>query len=99
MPGEADKHHKHHRSVPGYGAFMGKIDVDRMDLVQCARPSSLLKLSFIRSVLGAGILDGWMSNGAMLTCSLAIAPRQNKARAIRTEDTRQDNYGLVVCKL
>ena len=23
------------RSLPGYGAFMGKIDVDRMDLIKC----------------------------------------------------------------
>ena len=37
-------HRTFDRSIPGYGAFMGKIDVDKMDLVKCALEAGVIDM-------------------------------------------------------
>ena len=66
------------RSIPGYGAFMGKIDVDKMDLVKCALEAGVIDMGPIASFLWLGIPAGWMSNGAMPTYIRVTAPRPTK---------------------
>lgn len=70
------------RSIPGYGAFMGKIDVDKMDLVKCALevsrlggcPMELCRLTSRRLPLHPVpvVSSGYCAEGAFNQCPRVV---------------------------